>query len=99
MTKYVFKHNDRVIDEARKGKRQTCQNHGIDRPAAHANADKGRQRRQRNRQKDREGRAYAPEEEQNHQCCQNKTYSAFTAKILQSGLDKDRLVEDHGRLE
>ena len=67
MAKNVFENDNGVIDQAGKGERQTGQNHGVDRSAAHANADEGGQRGQRNGQENRESSANASQKEQDHQ--------------------------------
>ena len=60
----VFEHDDGVVDQPRKGQRQSTENHGVDGAAAGADGQKRSQRGERNGKKDSERRTHAAEKKQ-----------------------------------
>ena len=101
MAEDVFKHHDRVVDQAREGQRQASQHHGVDGCAHCVQDDESRQRGEWNGQHDGNRCAHAAEEDEDHDRGEKHADSALAAQVGDGRLDEDGLVEDdrgHQRL-
>ena len=94
-----FNNHNGVIDKNTDRKRQSAQGHDVQRLSHRLQAKKGPNERKRKRQHYRDGRAEAPQEEQDHDRGQAAADKSLVADALNRFSDEDRLVGHNGELE
>src|SRR5713226_1313549 len=93
MAENIFEHDDGIVDQARKGQRESTQHHSVHGAATSADGKKRGKSGKRDGKKDRESRTHASEKEQNHQAGQHQADGALAEQIGDSSFDEERLVK------
>ena len=98
MTMDILQHDHRVIDQPGKGQRQTSEHHAVDGTSTHLGKKIG-ERGYRDREEDRQRRAHAAEEDQDHDAGEEQSDAAFVEQRGDCRLDELGLIENDVGLE